>query len=127
MVIHGIWCFADTINVKKNILKNTRQYTDLKINSRKKLLAKHQTFSMLSTINNCAARVLPRRAKTPLDTVPHSTNAWRRVRVQAKGCPRCISSVRAHDRSLKLKGPSTLATLFSHRWPRFCGGPEHTV
>ena len=20
------------------------------------------------------------------------------------------------------KGPSTLATLFSHRWPRFCGG-----
>ena len=25
-----------------------------------------------------------------------------------------------------LKGPSTLATLFSHRWPRFCGGPEHT-
>ena len=24
------------------------------------------------------------------------------------------------------KGPSTLATLFSHRWPRFCGGPEHT-
>ena len=25
------------------------------------------------------------------------------------------------------KGPSTLATLFSHRWPRFCGGPEHTI
>ena len=25
-----------------------------------------------------------------------------------------------------IKGPSTLATLFSHRWPRFCGGPEHT-
>ena len=24
------------------------------------------------------------------------------------------------------KGPSTLATFFSHRWPRFCGGPEHT-
>ena len=23
---------------------------------------------------------------------------------------------------LKIKGPSTLATLFSHRWPRFCGG-----
>ena len=21
-----------------------------------------------------------------------------------------------------IKGPSTLATLFSHRWPRFCGG-----
>ena len=21
-----------------------------------------------------------------------------------------------------LKGPSTLATLFSHKWPRFCGG-----
>ena len=25
-----------------------------------------------------------------------------------------------------VKGPSTLATLFSHRWPHFCGGPEHT-
>ena len=25
-----------------------------------------------------------------------------------------------------IKAPSTLATLFSHRWPRFCGGPEHT-
>ena len=24
--------------------------------------------------------------------------------------------------STLLKGPSTLATLFSHRWPRFCGG-----
>ena len=24
------------------------------------------------------------------------------------------------------KGPSTLATLFIHRWPRLCGGPEHT-
>ena len=24
------------------------------------------------------------------------------------------------------KDPITLATLFSHRWPRFCGGPEHT-
>ena len=23
-------------------------------------------------------------------------------------------------------GPSTLATLFSHSWLRFCGGPEHT-
>ena len=23
---------------------------------------------------------------------------------------------------LESKGPSTLATLFSHRWPRFCGG-----
>ena len=25
-------------------------------------------------------------------------------------------------RNDKSKGPSTLATLFSHRWPRFCGG-----
>ena len=24
------------------------------------------------------------------------------------------------------KGPSTLATLFSHRWPRFCGGDIYT-
>ena len=24
--------------------------------------------------------------------------------------------------SREFKGPSTLATLFSHRWPRFCGG-----
>ena len=24
--------------------------------------------------------------------------------------------------SLSFKGPSTLVTLFSHRWPRFCGG-----
>ena len=21
-----------------------------------------------------------------------------------------------------IKGPSTLATLFNHKWPRFCGG-----
>ena len=28
--------------------------------------------------------------------------------------------------SCNYKGPSTLATLFSHRWLRFCGGPEHT-
>ena len=28
--------------------------------------------------------------------------------------------------ALPPKGPSTLATLFNHRWPRFCGGPEHT-
>ena len=27
---------------------------------------------------------------------------------------------------LENMGPSTLATLFSHRWPRFCGGPKHT-
>ena len=31
-------------------------------------------------------------------------------------------SFRATLGSVKTKGPSTLATLFSHRWPRFCGG-----
>ena len=35
-----------------------------------------------------------------------------------KGSPR--------SKLVAVKGPSTLATLFNHMWPRFCGGPEHT-
>ena len=33
-------------------------------------------------------------------------------------------SQKKHERqnTVGFKGPSTLATLFSHRWPRFCGG-----
>ena len=33
-----------------------------------------------------------------------------------------ISDSRKDEDIFSIKGPSTLATLFCHRWPRFCGG-----